>query len=373
MGRGINLAGIKARPASILIDLRPAGLKQITYGIEPTPKNLAYAARLRAEIIAKHRAGTLRIEEYFPQLHPAADTFAGWADDWLKITAPTLALTTQREYRNSLGRFRDAWSTMRLIDITAADIITTLAGIDLAAKTYNNIISPLRGLFALAHKLGKTRTDLSLHIQQRPREQTEGPDPLTAREIERLLAKAGDWTHYFETAIFTGLRPSEQIALKWGDVDLAERTLTVRDARVRGIDKATKTSAVRTVRLPDRALAAIQRQQASTRTMDHVFAHPVSRTPFADTQPPSDAWKRISKLAGIRARDARQTRHTYATQMLMAGAKPAFVARQLGHSTAQMLFKTYAKWLDSEDDWNEVAKLNVTVNVTENKKTKKNR
>lgn len=144
MGRGINLAGIKARPASILIDLRPAGLRQITYGIEPTPKNLAYAARLRAEIIAKHRAGTLRIEDYFPHLRPSADTFDAWADGWIKIVAPGLAATTQREYRNSLGRFRDAWGARRLADISAADIITTLAGIDLAAKTFNNIISPLR-------------------------------------------------------------------------------------------------------------------------------------------------------------------------------------------------------------------------------------
>lgn len=188
-----------------------------------------------------------------------------------------------------------------------------------------------------------------------------------------MLARAGDWRDYFEAAIFTGLRPSEQIALRWGDVDLTDGTLTVRAARVRGIDKTTKTSAVRTLRLPDRAQDAIRRQQATSRLGDAVFVHPVSRRPFADTQPPSDAWKRISKLAGIRARDARQTRHTYATMLLMAGAKPAFVARQLGHTSAQMLFKVYAKWIDSDDDWREVEKLNVTKNVTTNKKASKNR
>ena len=102
--------------------------------------------------------------------------------------------------------------------------------------------------------------------------------------------------------------------------------------------------------------------------LEHVFIHPVSRIEFADTQPPSDAWKRISKLAGIRARDARQTRHTYATLMLLAGAKPAFVSRQMGHKNSQMFFKIYSKWLDSEDDWREVAKLNVTNNVTTTRK-----
>lgn len=144
--------------------------------------------------------------------------------------------------------------------------------------------------------------------------------------------------------------------------------ITVRQARVRGADKATKTRSIRTILLPDEAHAAIKRQQAKSRTVDHVFIHPVSRAPFADTQPPSDAWKRICKLAGIRSRDARQTRHTYATLMLLAGVKPAFVSRQMGHANSQMFFKTYSRWLDSDDDWREVRKLNVTPDVTTTRK-----
>jgi len=367
MGRPIKLTGITARRTSILIDLRTAGLKQITYAIAPTPKNLAYAARLRLEIIDKHRSGTLRIEDYFPHLQQAVETFDTWADTWLKIVSPNLARTTVREYRNSLGRFRDAWGDHRLTDISATDIITTLAEIRLAAKSFNNIVSPLRALLALAHKLGKTHTDLSLIIQQRRKGQAEGPDPLNQAEIERVLEAAGDWRNYIEAAIYTGLRPSEQIALAWGDVDLVEKTITVRKARVRGIEKATKTSAVRTIRLPQRALEALKRQRAVSSLGERVFIHPVSRANFADTQPPSDAWKRICKLAGVRARHARQTRHTYATLMLLAGAKPAFVSRQMGHANSQMFFKTYSKWLDSEEDWREVAKLDMAMSVTKHR------
>lgn len=369
MGRAIDLTGVKARAASILIDLRGAGLKQVTWSAEPTLKNLAYAARMRAEILAKHQRGTLDIAQYFPHLaQQPADTFNQAADQWLGMMAPRIEATTKREYEKALGRFRDAWGNQPIGDLTAADVITLLAGIDLAAKTFNNIASSLRGVLSLAFRLGKTRTDLSLEVIQRPKEQQEGPDPLTRDEIARLLGAAGDWRNYFEAAIFTGLRPSEQIALRWGDVDLKKRTVTVRQARVRGADKATKTRSIRTILLPDEAHAAIKRQQARSRTMDHVFIHPVSRAPFADTQPPSDAWKRICKLAGIRSRDARQTRHTYATLMLLAGVKPAFVSRQMGHANSQMFFKTYSRWLDSDDDWREVRKLNVTPDVTTTRK-----
>lgn len=369
MGRTINLAGIKARPSSILIDLRGAGLKQVTWSVEPTPKNLAYAARMRAEILTKHQRGTLDIAQYFPHLiEQKSDTFDQAADQWLAVIAPRIEATTKREYEKALGRFREAWGSTPIGDLKAGDIITVLADIDVAAKTFNNIASPLRGVLSLAFRMGKTRTDLSLEVVQRPKEQEEGPDPLSRDEIARVLAAAGDWREYFEVGLFTGIRPSEQIALRWSDVDLKKRTITVRQARVRGKDKATKTRSVRTVLLPDEALAAIKKQQAISRAGEHVFLHPVSRVRFSDTQPPSDAWKRICKLAGIRARDARQTRHTYATMMLLAGAKPAFVSRQMGHANSQMFFKTYSKWLDSDDDWREVRKLSVTNSVITDRK-----
>ncbi|WP_075795006.1 hypothetical protein [Massilia putida] len=40
----------------------------------------------------------------------------------------------------------------------------------------------------------------------------------------------------------------------------------------------------------------------------------------------------------------------------MNGLKPAFLAKQLGHSL-QVFFQVYAKWISSSDDRAEVAKL----------------
>lgn len=51
-----------------------------------------------------------------------------------------------------------------------------------------------------------------------------------------------------------------------------------------------------------------------------------------------------------------QTRHTFATTALMAGANPAYISRQLGHKTAEMVYKVYAKWIDGADRGREKAK-----------------
>jgi hypothetical protein len=48
-------------------------------------------------------------------------------------------------------------------------------------------------------------------------------------------------------------------------------------------------------------------------------------------------------------------RHTRATEMLMAGLRPAFSARQLGHDVA-VYRSVYAKWISGADDDAEMAK-----------------
>jgi integrase len=47
----------------------------------------------------------------------------------------------------------------------------------------------------------------------------------------------------------------------------------------------------------------------------------------------------------MRPRRPYQTRHTAATLWLAAGERPEWIARQLGHTTTQMLFKVYSRYV----------------------------
>lgn len=66
--------------------------------------------------------------------------------------------------------------------------------------------------------------------------------------------------------------------------------------------------------------------------------------------------KALRKL-GLRHRKAYNTRHTYATMLLMAGVNINWVASQLGNSPL-MVATVYAKWINGEADITEMAKLN---------------
>jgi integrase len=165
--------------------------------------------------------------------------------------------------------------------------------------------------------------------------------------------------NYFEFAFFSGLRTSELVSLEWGDIDQRSGIARVQRARVLGNNKTTKTAKARSVELTQRALVALDRQCAYThRAQDTVFQDPITSRPYVNDKPPRLQWNAALKALGIRHRTAYQTRHTFATLALMAGANPMWVARQLGHSTMQMTLTRYSRWIDKADQGRELAKLN---------------
>ncbi len=68
-------------------------------------------------------------------------------------------------------------------------------------------------------------------------------------------------------------------------------------------------------------------------------------------------WESAMRRAGLRYRKAYQSRHTYACWSLTAGANPSFVANQMGHANAQMVYQVYGTWMP-ENNAVQVALLN---------------
>ena len=67
-------------------------------------------------------------------------------------------------------------------------------------------------------------------------------------------------------------------------------------------------------------------------------------------------WRKTLCDASVRYRRGYNCRHAYAGPGLIAGAKPGFLCQQLGH-TLEMFFSTYAKYIKSEDDDLELARI----------------
>lgn len=376
MGGKQQVEGVYARSASILISFNWEGRRhRERLALSPTAANLKAAARIRDGIIKAISIDRFTIEDFaenFPESPHIKKvgatlgvTFDQVADDWLLIVGQELAATSVKEYTNILKKhFRPDFGARPISSISYEELALCLARKKVAnGKTFNSIMTPARGVFAYAMKTRKIAIDVTTEIPTRQQQKPQ-PDPLEVHEIEVVLAKLRElrddqWLNYFEFALFTGLRPSEMIALKWGNIDFLRKKVSVVGARVRAIDKDVKTHRSRDVDLQSRAIGALTRQKKHTFLVgEHVFISPSTGSWFRDTGGPvQDCWRPTLKAAGLRDRDAKQTRHSFATMCLHAGMNPAYVARQMGHSDTRMFFEVYSKWIDGQASEREISKL----------------
>jgi integrase len=371
-------SGVEIRDASIRISFTPAKGEKAQRQtlcvngepLKPTPANVKYAHRVASEIRDRIAAGTFRLVDYFP--HAAgglsSDASLGAAlDNYIKsksAESSTLDGYTSavRFWKRTIGENTPARSVVHSTVLLA---IKTRS--DLSGKTITNYVSVLRGAFDLLVK-DKVLTDNpvgEVAVQYQPPE----VDPFTPAEVERILADMREQyppevSDYAEIKFFTGLRTSESFGVKRKHIDLDKGIILVNDTIVRGVAKnRTKTSQARLVKMNSRSRAAIERRLDATaeRTDGEFLIDPRREEPwFKEQFFTRYFWIPCLERLGIRYRKPYNTRHTYATMMLMAGMKPAFCARQLGHDL-EMFFQVYSRWIDDIADDHEMAKLDASI------------
>ncbi len=369
------MGGIKSHGKGIQITFFWNGRRyRPTLRIPPTPTNLKYASRLKAEIERAISLGTYTEEQFaihFPTSRQAKatadktitgnDTFKEYSKKWLAAAAH-LSVGTLIKYKQALAFWNSHIGDMQINKIPHSMIAALANSQGWAPKNRNNMLIPMRRVFDLAYQDCVVDRNPAERIRN-AKVQRDPPDPLTAEEVQQVLQKMGAYdpqiANLFEFSFFTGLRPSEVIALRWGDIDWNRALARVCRARTFGEEHETKTYKVRDVELNQRAYQALQAQKAFTFVKGaYVFENPVTGVPYTEERPLRRAyWNPTLKALGMRARNFYQTRHTYATLNLMAGANPMWVAKQLGHSSMQMVLTVYSRWIDGADKSRERSKM----------------
>ncbi|GAA1768471.1 tyrosine-type recombinase/integrase [Agromyces humatus] len=154
----------------------------------------------------------------------------------------------------------------------------------------------------------------------------------------------------FELAMFTGMRRGELLGLRWTDVDMTRRAVTVRNNRIQAgteiVEAAPKTRAGRrTVDLDDRSSGALVRwrlaQQEEAADWGDAYTETGYVFTYEDGQPlrPQYASRLFDKLrveAGLPKMTFHGQRHENASLMIAAGTDIAIVSKRLGHSSVSI-------------------------------------
>ena len=341
----------------------------------PTETNLRRARQQLDGIKRRIAAVTFSFAEEFPDFRHlkkvpsegSPQTCAQTFDSFLahcesRVVKSDMAAVTLASYRRVLnGIWRPQIGTVRFLDVRYSTLVKIADDADWSKKTYNNSISVLRRAFKFGYRDHPEKHDPTSGLKSARIRKKDRPviDPFTIQEAETLIAAIHrDWGeargNYDEFRFFTGMRPSEQVALVLADFDASKGTLTVNKACVAGIDKdSTKTGEDRRIELCPRALQVLNRQLALRARLelagkinhDQLFFKQ-SGEPIRNLQYPYVRWQRtLVRTRKIRYRKPYCARHSSVSWNLMIGKRPLWVAKQHGHSITTML-SVYAAWAE---------------------------
>lgn len=335
--------------------------------LKPNASNLNRAELHRAAILDSIARGTFDYSVTFPDSKRARafkpdsghNTVRRYFDHWLDRKEGQVQASTIHGYRKVIKRLDAALGHLELIELSRRTLREWLEGLPVSNKTLRNIQSAIRAALkdALDDELIETNPLAGWTYQKREELKTEDDvDPFDKDEQAAILeVLEGQAFNLVRFMFWTGLRPSEVVALDWADVDLRRKEVRVTKSitqAAKGKAEVTKTAAgKRTIKLLTPALEAVKAQKAHTYLKgEELFQNPRTGKRWQSDQPiRKTMWIPALKKAQVRYRRPYQTRHTYASMMLSAGEHPMWVAQQMGHKDWTMIARIYGRWMPSAD------------------------
>jgi len=320
---------------------------------------------------------------------PSAQLVKAYLPEWLESAKPRLRANTAASYarivKNYLVPQLGDLPLQALTPLLINAAYSRLLGSGLSARTVTYSHAVLRRALksAVKSRLLSTNPAATLVEDLPKKDPTREMRPLTKAEAKALLDAAraideeGKPKHrlgvYFELALVTGMRPSELFALRWADLDLKARLVTVKHSLVRTgntwkITEPKRNRSRRSVPIPEETVAALKAwkvRQAEEKIAAGSAWKGERRFVFTGrTGEPLEIRNlavrdlvRIARDAGLAAeippKPPRRAstwepvftlydlRHTCATILLADGVNPKVVSERLGHASAAFTMDVY--------------------------------
>jgi integrase len=218
-----------------------------------------------------------------------------------------------------------------------------------------NVRTVLRGAIADKRLAADPSVGVKLPRVRRPEAAMRLP---TVEQVRVVLAAADPYFRPFiALCAFAGLRLGEAAALQVGDIDFADRTLTVtrQVQRAGGHNveiRAPKFGSEREVYLPDNLILILRRRikrlPKGSGPTSWLFKGENGNPPHQNTV--GYWWRKAMRDAGVSGIRLHDLRHFFASGLIASGCDVVTVQRALGHSSATVTLNTYSHlWPSAED------------------------
>ena len=187
-----------------------------------------------------------------------------------------------------------------------------------------------------------------------PRLPSPKPDPFTEGDRDKIIQHFKEKNRFYYPFVhllfWTGMRPSEVLALRWEDIDLKHGFLSISKSRYMDAENSPKTAgSEREIRLLPGVIDVLKAAKPlHVGIAEHVFKNQQGQLLNFHTWRAKD-WYRVLRATGVRERKPYSTRHTFISAGLSNGVNIKWLAEYCGTSVT-MIEKHYGKYLRGDTD-----------------------
>ena len=188
-----------------------------------------------------------------------------------------------------------------------------------AKSTTNRYLALMKKLFNLAISENFAEENPVCKVRLYSEKDTFKERILTEEEEQKLVRNSAEYLRpIIAAAVYSGMRKSEILNLKWNQIDFDSKQIRV---------EKTKSGRVRFIPLSGILLAELLTLR---RENPFVFANPETKKPYVDLK---KGFKAACEKAGIEGLRFHDLRHTFASRLVERGVDVETVKELLGHSS----------------------------------------
>jgi len=256
----------------------------------------------------------------------------------------------------NLGQIRLLQLRAHHLDRMYANIALGMRGRPLSASTIRRIHAVLRSALNSAVKRRLIPYSPADHIELAP-ENPKRPKPWTVKQCQTFLRDIADdrLVNLYHLILFTGMRRGEAIGLRWEDVDLEGRCLSVvqqiTEVHGRGVVGTPKTKrGTRLIPIDNDTVAILRRHQEMQDVERAAWGPAWNDAGLVFTREDGRAlrpeyatrhFQALAQQSGLPAIRLHDLRHTNASLALEAGVEMKVVSDRLGHSQISVTADLY--------------------------------
>lgn len=350
---------------NIYLDINFNGIrKRKTTGIEKNPTNLKLVEK---EVIPKIQVsmmnGTFSFDE---QTTISSEFFGIFADSFFKVQKDTIRSTTYKQNQIHYKNHIEPYFKNHLIKNIKPIVIEKWQN-DLIKKQYaqSTLIHYRNILYSILEsayknniiddnpfkKVNYPKTKEQTSIKQLTDDEDK-ISPFNEDELKIMFQFEGYLGYLIYLIAYTGMRPSEVLALDWKDIDYENKRIAVYKSASGGKVNQTKTKAsARYVDMLPNVEIKLKQWQPLCNSKTIVFPNKYGKRYYGHAGLSKVFKKRLEK-SGIKYRYLYQLRHTFASRYisrLSDGVNILWVSKMLGHKDISITLNTYTKFIKEEE------------------------